>query len=77
MANCAYCTYFDHNYLPRGLAHRGVGGVLAQVITVPGFVPGKEIGLDHHLRAINERLGLTGGAALPLHAEGAAGPVVR
>ncbi|RMG26664.1 MAG: hypothetical protein D6730_08695 [Bacteroidetes bacterium] len=57
----------DLVYLPRGTMHRGVGGVLAQVITVPGFIPGSEIGLDHHLRAINERLGLTGGEALPYH----------
>src|SRR5262249_38866116 len=27
----------DLVYLPRGLVHRGLGGVLAQVITVPGF----------------------------------------
>lgn len=67
----------DLVYLPRGLAHRGLGGVLAQVITVPGFVPGAEIGLDHHLHAINERLGLTGDAALPVHAEGALRPIVR
>ncbi|MBM4062035.1 MAG: hypothetical protein FJ265_13205 [Planctomycetes bacterium] len=67
----------DLVYLPRGLAHRALGGALVQVITVPGFVPGAEIGLDHHLRAINERLGLAGDAALPLHAAAAAGPVVR
>ena len=30
----------DLVYLPRGTAHRGLGGVLAQVITVPGFRPG-------------------------------------
>lgn len=67
----------DLVYLPRGVAHRGLGGVLAQVITVPGFVPGAEIGLDHHLRAINERFALTGAAALPLHAEGATRVIVR
>lgn len=67
----------DLVYLPRGTAHRGVGGVVTQVITVPGFVPGAEIGLDHHLRAINERLGLTGDAALPLHLAGAERPIVR
>ncbi len=55
----------DLVYLPRGIAHRGYGGVLAQVITVPGFVPGSEIGLDHHLRAINERLSLEEEKALP------------
>lgn len=64
----------DLVYLPRGLAHRGLGGVLAQVITVPGFVPGAEIGIDHHLRAIDERLG---GGVVPFHAEASAGPVVR
>jgi len=67
----------DLVYLPRGTAHRGLGGVVAQVITVPGFVPGAEIGLDHHLRAINERLGLVGAEALPLHAAGAERPIVR
>ncbi len=55
----------DLLYLPRGVMHRGVGGVLAQVITVPGFIPKSEIGVDHHLKVINERLGLTGSAALP------------
>ncbi|HLT08182.1 MAG TPA: hypothetical protein VK014_11700 [Cyclobacteriaceae bacterium] len=45
----------DLVYLPRGVVHRGIGGVLAQVITVPGFVPGSEIGVDHHLRKIHER----------------------
>ena len=39
----------DLIYLPRGVIHRGLGGVLAQVITVPGFRPGAEIGVDHHL----------------------------
>lgn len=63
--------------LPRTMAHRGLGGILAHVITVPGFVPGAEIGIDHHLRAINERLGLTGADALPLHAAASHGPVVR
>jgi hypothetical protein len=55
----------DLVYLPRGVAHRGYGGVLAQVITVPGFIPGSELGLDHHLRAINEELGLEEEAKLP------------
>lgn len=67
----------DLVYLPRGTAHRGIGGVLAQVITVPGFVPGSEIGIDHHLRAINERLGLAGEAALPYHEQGSLAPVIR
>lgn len=67
----------DLVYLPRGTAHRGLGGALVQVITVPGFVPGAEIGIDHRLRALNERLGLQGEQALPLHAPAAHGPVVR
>ncbi len=67
----------DLVYLPRGVVHRGLGGVIAQVITVPGFVPGAEIGVDHHLRAINERFGLVGAEALPLHAEGATRVIVR
>lgn len=67
----------DLVYLPRGVMHRGLGGVLAQVITAPGFVPGAEIGIDHCLRAINERLGLEGADALPYNQEASAGPVVR
>lgn len=46
--------------LPGGVMHRGFGGVLAQVITVPGFVPGSQFGVDHFLRPINENPGLTG-----------------
>lgn len=67
----------DLVYLPRGTVHRGVGGVLAQVITVPGFRPGAEIGVDHHLRAINERLGLEGDSGLPFRAASSAGAVVK
>ncbi|MCG3126575.1 MAG: hypothetical protein CHACPFDD_01426 [Phycisphaerae bacterium] len=67
----------DLVYLPRGVAHRGVGGALVQVITVPGFIPGAEIGLDHHLAAINRRLGLSGSAALPLNVEASQKAVVR
>lgn len=67
----------DLVYIPRGTAHRGLGGAIVQVVTVPGFRPGAEIGLDHHLRAINERLGLAGGSALPFHAPASAGPVRR
>ncbi len=67
----------DLVYLPRGVIHRGLGGVLAHVITVPGFVPGSEIGVDHHLAAINARLGLDGDAALPLHADGAKRAIVK
>ncbi|MBC8330256.1 MAG: PmoA family protein [Planctomycetes bacterium] len=44
--------------LPRGTAHRGVGGILAQVITVPGFVPGAELGVDDAIRAVNAEFDL-------------------
>ena len=67
----------DLIYLPRGVIHRGLGGVLAQVITVPGFRPGTEIGVDHHLLAINERLGLEGDDALPYNIEASTEAVVR
>ncbi len=67
----------DLIYLPRGVIHRGLGGVLAQVITVPGFRPGAEIGVDHHLLAINERLGLEGDNALPYNVEASTEAVVR
>ena len=55
----------DLIYLPRGTIHRGVWGVLAQVITVPGFKPGAEIGVDHHLKKINTNLGLEGDERVP------------
>lgn len=67
----------DLVYLPRGVMHRGFGGVVAQVITVPGFIPGSEIGVDHHLRAINERLGLSGDEALPFNEESSHEAVIR
>ncbi len=70
-------TVGDLVYLPRGLIHRGVGGVLAQVITFPGFRPGAEIGVDHHLRAISESLGLTGDEAIPYHLEASLEEVVK
>jgi hypothetical protein len=57
----------DLVYLPRGTIHRGLGGVLAQIIAVPGFVPGTEVGVDEHLRALNRRLELTGADALEHH----------
>jgi hypothetical protein len=63
----------DLVYLPRGIAHRGLGGALVQVITLPGFRPGAEIGLDHHLRAIAERVDVP----VPFHAAASASPVVR
>lgn len=58
----------DLIYLPRGVVHRGIGGVLAQVITVPGFIPGAEIGVDHHLKRINEKLELSDNDRLPYNA---------
>ena len=67
----------DLIYLPRGVIHRGLGGVLAQVITVPGFRPGAEIGVDHHLLAINEHLSLEGEEALPYNVEASTEAVVR
>jgi hypothetical protein len=57
--------------------HRGLGGALVQVISVPGFVPRSEIGLDHHLWAINKQLGLRGDAALPFHVVAARTSVVK
>lgn len=67
----------DLIYLPRGVIHRGLGGVLAQVITVPGFRPGAEIGVDHHLLAINQQLGLEGEDALPYNVEASTEAIVR
>jgi hypothetical protein len=67
----------DLIYIPRGTIHRAVGGVLAQVVTVPGFKPGFEIGVDHHLRSINERLGLEGVKALPFQESAAKGPLIK
>lgn len=57
----------DLVHLPRGTVHRGHGGILAQVIALPGFVPGAEIGVDDAIRTVNARFGLE----LPWHAEGA------
>ncbi len=57
----------DLVYLPRGMVHRGVGGAVVQVITVPGFVPGAEIGVDRQLEEINSRFELQGDRALPVH----------
>lgn len=56
----------DLVYLPRGVVHRGLGGVLAQVITLPGFVPGAEVPVDRELLAIRERFEL-GADELPVH----------
>lgn len=65
----------DLVYLPRGMAHRGVDSVLAQVISTPGFRPDAEIGLDHYLRSINERLSLD--TPLPYREEESAEAVVK
>ena len=67
----------DLVYLPRGTVHRGLGGALVQVISVPGFVPRSEIGVDHHLWAINRALGLEGARALPFHVVAARTQVVK
>lgn len=67
----------DLVYLPRGTVHRGLGGVLAQVITVPGFVPGSEIGVDHHLRKINEHLKLEGNARIPFNESASLNAIVK
>ena len=67
----------DLVYIPAGEMHRGIGGVLAHVVTIPGFVPGTEHSLDHCLARINERFGLQGDAALPLHAATAHAQLVR
>ncbi|MCB0630607.1 MAG: hypothetical protein KDD15_12760 [Lewinella sp.] len=67
----------DLVYLPRGVAHRGIDSVLAQVITVPGFIPGSEIGLDHHLKTINDNLELEGDQALPYNKEASQTAVIK
>lgn len=67
----------DLVYLPRGTMHRGLGGALVQVISVPGFVPESEIGVDHHLWAINKALGLRGDDAIPFHMVAARSKVVK
>jgi len=67
----------DLIYLPRGTMHRGLGGALVQVISVPGFVPKSEIGVDHHLWAINTSLGLRGEDAIPFHLVAARSKVVK
>ncbi len=67
----------DLVFIPRGIVHRGLGGALAQVITVPGFIPGAEIGVDYHLKKINDRLELKGPSALPYNKEAAISPVIK
>ena len=67
----------DLIYIPRGVIHRGVGGVLAQVITIPGFKPGAEIGVDYHLRKINQHFKLDGADSLPYHYAAADSIVIK
>lgn len=57
----------DLVYIPRGIVHRGYGGALVQVITVPGFVPGEEYGVDHFIHKINQKFKLTGPDTLPYY----------
>ena len=66
----------DLIHVPRGTVHRAVGGVLAHVITVPGFVPGAELGVDHHLRRLAERFDL-GAEELPYRVASSDDEVVR
>jgi hypothetical protein len=67
----------DLVYLPRGVMHRGLGGMLAQVITIPGFIPGSEYGVDHFIRQINERLNLRGNDALPFNRQASAFQIIN
>lgn len=67
----------DLVYLPRGVMHRGFGGVLAQVITVPGFIPGSEFGVDHLIRQINERFNLRNKDTLPFNRQASAFQVIK
>ena len=67
----------DLIYIPRGVMHRGLGGVLAQVITVPGFVPGSEIGVDHHLKRINEQLQLSGNEEIPYNRKASQTEIIK
>lgn len=60
-------TAGDLVYLPRTVVHRGLGGAVVQVITVPGFVPGAEIGVDGDLERLNQTFGLVAPEALPVH----------
>lgn len=67
----------DLIYMPRGTVHRGLGGAVVQVISVPGFVPKSEIGVDHHLWAINRQLELEGDERIPFHLVAARTAVVK
>lgn len=67
----------DLVYLPREVIHRGLGGALVQVITVPGFIPKSEIGVDYYLRKINERFKLKGDEALPYNIEASDSVIIK
>jgi len=67
----------DLIYMPRGIIHRGLDGVLAQVITVPGFIPGSEVGVDHQIKSINDRLGLAENEALPFNESASIKAVIK
>jgi len=64
----------DLVYLPRGVMHRGLGNALVQVITVPGFIPGAEIGVDHHLLSLNRRLGF---GVVPYNKEASSKAIIK
>lgn len=64
----------DLVYLPKGVMHRGLGNALVQVITVPGFIPGAEIGLDHHLFALHKRFN---GLNVPYNKEASVKSIVK
>jgi quercetin dioxygenase-like cupin family protein len=57
----------DLVYVPRGVVHRGVGDLTAQVIALPGFVPGTEVAVDDAIQRIDEQLGLDHPLAMPWH----------
>ena len=63
----------DLIYLPRGVVHRGLGGAVIHVVAVPGFRPGAEIGVDHHLEDISKRTGV----AVPRNAASTVGPKTK
>ena len=67
----------DLVYLRREVVHRGVGDVVVQVISIPGFKPGAEIGVDHHFRAINEKLALRTCDMIPFNADASTSTVVK
>ncbi len=62
-----YVESGDLIYVPRGVVHRAVGGILAQVIAIPGFLSGGEIEVDSAIRRIDERLGPEHPSLMPFH----------